>query len=211
MNQNQSNTREQGQQREAMLAEQRVSYKRRDPVDQNDPENHKKCIFFRGAWHHTVKVETPQLPPNFPTRIAHFRMTGNVRRVYLKMTQNMGMGTFADEDMFEGDTAAFYNGEFRDLAPGETRGNTAADFGAHLQAVTLYGGVQGRGNQVVDGSVHGDYDIDFFVEEGVMSFMNSCRFRSMEHNVDAVVWPRLDTAKVSMSAVDSPLLCLQEL
>jgi len=130
-------------------------------------------------------------------------MTKKVRIAYLKMTQSMGMGTFAGEDMNEGDVAALYNGDMRDLEPGETRGNTDADFGPHIQSLSRYGGVQGAGTQVVDGAIQGDKDLEFFVREGAMSLMNSTP-SSVEHNVDLVVWPRLDTCQVRRRAVCLP-------
>jgi hypothetical protein len=199
----------QGQQHEARMAELRIkSRKRSEAVDQDSQKNPKTCIFFKKRWCNTVRVETPQLPSKLPKCIDNRQITRKVRRAYLKMTQSMGIGLFADENMDEGDIAAVYNGVLRDLEPGETRGNTDADFGSHLQSLSKYGGVQGAGTQTVDGALQGDCDLEFFVREGAMSLMNSSP-SSMEHNVDLVVWPRLDSGKVSGDAVDS-LQCLQE-
>jgi hypothetical protein len=202
---NRMSLRQQGMQKEAIMERQRLtSCKRNEPVDQNDQENHKKCILFKGVWHNTVPVEISQLPSTLPTWIQGRTITKKVRRAYLKMTHSMGMGLFADEKMDTGDIACVYNGKFIDLKFGETRANTAADFGAHVQSVTLDGGVQGGGTQAVDGAINGDCDLEFFVHEGAMSMMNSAPSR-MEHNVDLLIWPKL--YKVSGGAVQSLHAC----
>ena len=165
--------------------------KRSEPVRQDDPENPRKCIMFMGQWRNTVPVETPPLPSTLPTLIQGHRMTKKVRRAYLKMTQSMDLGLFADENAETGDVFCVYNGVLRDLDQDETRANTAADFGTHLQSLALYGGVQGAGTQTVDGAIKGACDLEFFVCEGAMSLMNSAP-SCVEHNIDLVVWPNLN-------------------
>jgi hypothetical protein len=184
--------RQEGMQKEAARAEQRLTCRKRsEPVRQDHPDNHRKCIMFRGQWRNTVPVETPPLPSTLPRWIHGRIMTKKVRRAYLKMTESMGMGLFADENADVGDVFCLYNGVLRDLEPEETRANTAADFGAHLQSLAQYGGVQGAGTQTVDGAIKGDCDLEFFVREGAMSLMNSAPSR-VEQNVDLVVWPNLN-------------------
>ena len=107
------------------------------------------------------------------------------------MTQSMDLGLFADENAETGDVFCLYNGVLRDLDQDETRANTAADFGTHLQSLALYGGVQGAGTPTVDGAIKGACDLEFFVREGAMSLMNSAP-SCVEHNIDLVVWPNLN-------------------
>ena len=84
-----------------------------------------------------------------------------------------------------------YNGQLKDLGVSETRARTGAGFGAHHFSLSRYGGVNGAGNQVIDGSYHvGEdgtvYDNSFFLSDGSLSFANGCARGDHRHRSPGV-------------------------
>jgi len=96
------------------------------------------------------------------------------------------------EDMEEDDLVGTpYNGQLKDLGVSETRARTGAGFGAHHFSLSRYGGVNGAGNQVIDGSYHvGEdgtvYDNSFFLSDGSLSFANGCARGDHRHRLPGV-------------------------
>ena len=109
------------------------------------------------------------------------------------------------EDMEEDDLVGTpYNGQLKDLGVSETRARTGAGFGAHHFSLSRYGGVNGAGNQVIDGSYHvGEdgtvYDNSFFLSDGSLSFANGCA--RGDQNMELCVHPRLDLVSAAEAHV----------
>ena len=164
---------------------------RRCGQDEAPIVNRPDRIWYGGAWHRRIFPPAYKLPLGIEQAIS---VNPGGKRFYLKMT-GFGKGTFAREVAEKGDYFTIYNGEGVDLHTGIRRSTTGPGEWTHLYSLEHTGYVRGSGLSAADGSLHKDWDLEFFLVQGSASMINSCQSRSPQHNVDMLVYPPRPTVR----------------
>jgi hypothetical protein len=125
----------------------------------------------------------PRISTYFPRRQIIVPQKGlvTVKSSYVVKRKGRGFGVICGEDLEVGDIAAVYCGELKREVL--SRANTSRSEGTHYLSLSR--------DLIIDGSLHGRFDTDFFIQNGSGSFFNS----SSDYNCVLRVYPRnIDTS-----------------
>ena len=124
---------------------------------------------------------------------------GTVHPTYLQRIEGYGLSVLTDSARQPGDIVAIYNGEMLSgYGESHYRSHTTPDSGTHFLSLKTW--CRG-GPRVVDGSIHSGkdgklYNLEYFVHNGVGSFLNSGR----QSNCKLMFKPKLLSDNPAMSA-----------
>jgi hypothetical protein len=98
-------------------------------------------------------------------------MKCRVQPHYLMYTEKEGIGAFAAKKIHKGQIVAIYNGELIPCPGRCRRYSVDPSFGSHFLSVSTY--LKGCCSGVINGAIHGPWDLPFYVRNGDGSLLNA--------------------------------------